>query len=60
MPDTAKPVKATKICRETTPTGPQLNAVKQCATAAEWERMYRNSRENLAQKQSGGSHVTSG
>ena len=60
MPDTAKPVKATKICRETTPTGPQLNAVKQCATAAEWERMYRDSRENLAQKQSGGSHVTSG
>jgi len=52
---TATPVNATKarkICRETVPTGSRLNAVKQCATAEEWERIYRETRETVERAQS--------
>ena len=54
------PAKQKKICRETEQTGSRLNVVKQCATAAEWERMYREQRETLERQQSGGSHIPGG
>lgn len=55
-----KPVKERVICRTTETTGSRLNAIKQCATQSEWERMNREQRETLERQQSGGSHIPVG
>ncbi len=45
------PAKTKKICHTTETLGSRLNAVKQCATAEEWERIYRDQRETLERQQ---------